>query len=77
MKIILSQKGLDASAGGKPSPILENGQIFSIPIPAPDKNSPHLYNDVVINDINAAEMLSLVATYIVNLKYSSKLKIQK
>ena len=60
MKIILSRKGLDASAGGKPSPILENGQIFSIPIPAPDKNSPHLYNDVVINDINAADMLSLV-----------------
>ena len=33
---------------------------FSIPIPAHDKNSPHLYNDVVINDINAADMLSLV-----------------
>ena len=60
MKIILSRKGLDSSAGGKPSPILENGQIFSIPIPSNDENSPHRYNDVVINEINAADMLSLV-----------------
>ena len=62
MKIILSRKGLDSSAGGKPSPILENGQIFSIPIPTTDTNSPHRYGDVVINDINASDMLSLVGT---------------
>ena len=60
MKIILSRKGLDSSAGGKPSPIRENGQIFSIPIPSNDKNSPHRYRDVVINETNAADMLSLV-----------------
>ena len=60
MKVILSRKGFDSSAGGKPSPILKNGQIFSIPIPTNDKNSPHRYSDVVVNDINAADMLSLV-----------------
>jgi len=60
MKIILSRKGLDSSAGGKPSPILENGQVFSIPIPTTDESSPHQYRDVVVNGINAADMLSLV-----------------
>ena len=60
MKIILSRKGLDSSAGGKPSPILRNGQIFSIPIPTTDKNSPHRYRDVFINNSNASDMLSIV-----------------
>ena len=60
MKIILSRKGLDSSAGGKPSPIMKNGQIFSIPIPTNDINSPHRYSEVVINDINAADLLSIV-----------------
>ena len=32
-KIILSRKGFDSSAGGKPSPIFPDGQMFSIPIP--------------------------------------------
>ena len=56
----LESKGLDSSAGGKPSPILRNGQIFSIPIPTTDKNSPHRYRDVFINNINASDMLSIV-----------------
>ena len=60
MKIILSRKGLDSSAGGKPSPILRNGQIFSIPIPTTDKNSPHRYRDIFINNINASDLLSVV-----------------
>ena len=33
MKIILSRKGFDIANGGKPSPILPNGQIISFPIP--------------------------------------------
>lgn len=33
MKIILSRKGFDLANGGKPSPILPNGQIISFPIP--------------------------------------------
>ena len=32
-KIILSRKGFDSVAGGKPSPIFTDGSIFSIPIP--------------------------------------------
>ena len=60
MKIILSRKGLDSSAGGKPSPILSNGQILSIPIPTSDKNSPHRYRDVSVNNINASDLLSIV-----------------
>src|SRR5271155_4118187 len=31
--IILSRKGFDASLGGHPSPIFDNGTIVSIPIP--------------------------------------------
>ena len=60
MKIILSRKGLDSSAGGKPSPILSNGQILSIPIPTSDKNSPHRYRDVSVNNINASDLLSII-----------------
>ncbi len=33
MRIVLSRKGLDSSAGGFPSPILPDGQICWIPIP--------------------------------------------
>ena len=32
-KIILSRKGFDSTAGGKPSPIFPDGSIFSLPIP--------------------------------------------
>jgi Nucleotide modification associated domain 3 len=34
MKIILSRKGFDGSAGGCPSPIFEDGSMISLPIPA-------------------------------------------
>lgn len=34
MKIIFSRKGFDSSFGGSPSPILEDGTIVSLPIPA-------------------------------------------
>jgi Nucleotide modification associated domain 3 len=33
MKIILSRKGFDSSAGGFPSPILPDGTLLSLPIP--------------------------------------------
>jgi len=35
MKIILSRKGFDSSAGGVPSPILPDGRLISLPIPDP------------------------------------------
>lgn len=37
MKIILSRKGFDSSYGGGASPIMPNGDLLSIPIPASDK----------------------------------------
>ena len=33
MKIILSRKGFDASAGGTPSPVMPDGTMLSMPIP--------------------------------------------
>ena len=44
MKLILSRKGFDSSAGGVPSPILPDGAIVSLPIP--DKSSPVTYGDI-------------------------------
>ena len=34
MKLIFSRKGFDSSAGGIPSPILPDGRMISLPIPA-------------------------------------------
>lgn len=44
MKIILSRKGFDSSAGGVPSPILPDGTLLSLPIP--DRSSPTRYEDI-------------------------------
>lgn len=44
MKIVLSRKGFDSSAGGCPSPILPDGQLLSLPIP--DTLSPTRYADL-------------------------------
>lgn len=38
MRIILSRKGFDSSAGGVPSPILPDGRLCSLPIP---ESGPH------------------------------------
>ena len=45
MKIILSRKGFDSSSGGRPSPILPDGKMLSLPIPvAWDKLA---YRDII------------------------------
>jgi hypothetical protein len=44
VKVILSRKGFDSSAGGVPSPILADGTMLSLPIP--DKTSSIRYEDV-------------------------------
>lgn len=44
MRLILSRKGFDASAGGTASPILPDGALCSLPIP--DPRSPLRYADV-------------------------------
>ena len=44
MKIVLSRKGFDSSNGRVPSPVLPDGSIVSLPIPAPD--APTRFRDV-------------------------------
>lgn len=44
-KLILSRKGMDASAGGIPSPIFPDGQLLSLPIP--QRGSGTRYEDLV------------------------------
>ena len=44
MKIILSRKGVDSSAGGFASPVLPDGSL--LPIAIPDNRSPIRYRDV-------------------------------
>src|ERR1035438_9844994 len=47
MKLILSRKGFDSSAGKKPSPIFPDGTMVSLPIP--DKSSTIAYSDIAGN----------------------------
>jgi putative DNA base modification enzyme with NMAD domain len=49
LKIVLSRKGFDASNGGVPSPILPDGRLVPLPIPA--KHDPHSYDEVTINGL--------------------------
>lgn len=44
MKLILSRKGFDSTAGGKPSPIFPDGSMVSLPIP--DRKSVLSYKDL-------------------------------
>ena len=44
MKLILSRKGFDSSAGEYPSPIFEDGSFISLPIP--DQDSSLLFADI-------------------------------
>ncbi|MBC8385465.1 MAG: hypothetical protein H8E57_08115 [Candidatus Cloacimonetes bacterium] len=56
MKIILSRKGFDSSAGGYPSPILPDGTLLSLPIPA-EKDSIK-YSGLNINNDNFYDLMS-------------------
>jgi len=56
MKLILSRKGFDSSAGGVPSPIFPDGRMVSLPIP--DRNSVVTYGDI---SYDGASLGSLVA----------------
>ncbi len=56
MKLILSRKGFDTSAGGMPSPILPDGRMVSMPIP--DKQSPICYADIKIDGESIAPLVS-------------------
>lgn len=56
MKLILSRKGFDTSAGGVPSPILPDGRLVSLPIP--DKQSPIRYDEIRFDGENIAPIVS-------------------
>jgi len=45
MKVVFSRKGFDTTYGGTPSPILPDGTMISVPIPA-DKNYGPPYSDL-------------------------------
>ena len=62
-RIILSRKGFDSSAGGAASPILNNKDIFSIPIPWKYKTNQR-YKDVIIQKKHASELLKLSLIHI-------------
>jgi hypothetical protein len=47
MKLILSRKGFDSSAGGVPSPVFPDGRMVSLPIP--DKSSVIPYDAILYN----------------------------
>ena len=50
MKIILSRKGFDSSYGGGASPIMPNGDLISIPIPANENEKGIPYSKVFYGD---------------------------
>lgn len=56
MRIIFSRKGFDSSSGGKPSPILPDGRMVSLPIP--DKQSPIRYKDIRWQEYNLGMLVS-------------------
>jgi hypothetical protein len=56
MKIIFSRKGFDSTAGGKPSPILPDGRMVSLPIP--DKKSTVRYCDIRWQEYNLGSLVS-------------------
>ncbi|MCZ6679773.1 MAG: hypothetical protein O7E52_21285 [Candidatus Poribacteria bacterium] len=55
MRIIFSRKGFDSSAGGKPSPILPDGRMVSLPIP--DKQSSIHYGDIRWQEYNLSSLV--------------------
>ena len=57
--LVISRKGFDATAGGCASPIFENGDLFSVPIPQ-KKQSPSRYKDLRFNHLSGNEILNLI-----------------
>lgn len=60
MKVILSRKGFDSSTGGHPSPILPDGTLLSLPIPAEGGNLELKirYRDLMVsNDLTYYEVM--------------------
>lgn len=56
MRLVLSRKGFDSSAGGHDSPVLPDGRIVSLPIPGPPGP---LYRELKVDDENSYADLML------------------
>lgn len=56
MKLILSRKGFDSSAGGVASPIFPDGTMISLPIP--DQLSPIRYRDIELRGHSLGRVVS-------------------
>ncbi len=56
MKLILSRKGFDSSAGGCPSPVFPDSSFYTLPIP--DPRSRIAYKDINHQGINVGKLVS-------------------
>jgi hypothetical protein bpseBC_38923 len=56
MKVVLSRKGFDSSNGGSASPILPDGRMLSLPIPA--GKGRYTFDDVWMEGINISKMVA-------------------
>lgn len=56
MKLILSRKGFDSSAGGIASPILPDGRMISLPIPS--RGDDFTFADINVPGVDMAELLA-------------------
>lgn len=56
MKLILSRKGFDSSAGGCPSPVFPDGSFYALPIP--DKKSRVTYQALNYQGINIGKLVA-------------------
>ena len=56
MKLVLSRKGFDSSAGGIPSPILPDGRLISLPIPS--REDDFTFADINVPDVDMAAPLA-------------------
>jgi len=59
VKLIISRKGFDSSAGGVASPILPDGRLRSLPIP--DRESPLRYRDISSAAPTTASLVSALS----------------
>ena len=65
MRVILSRKGFDSAAGGIPSPILPDGRLCSLPIPADAQGDrpadPHRYDELLVAGASLAAHMAALA----------------
>ncbi len=57
MKIILSRKGFDSSAGKVASPILPSGRLCSLPIPTADGENAPRYRDILFDGCSLGKLV--------------------